>query len=91
MGPGREGEDWAMIPLIPPLDKQAHALAGYAIAVSFGLTVSPALGLAYALVAGVLKEFYDSRHPESHTCDVWDFVATALGGLAGFALLILAK
>lgn len=71
-----------------PLDKQAHFLGGYALAVTFGMVCLP-LGLVVALVAAAGKEVYDHYHPESHTADVKDFYATALGGIAGVLVLLI--
>jgi len=67
---------------LPPIDKQAHALAGYALAVTFG-AFSPWLGLIVAVVAGGAKEWHDYLRPGQHTADWADFYFTALGGLAG--------
>ena len=36
--------------------------------------------IAAAMVAGLAKEAYDYQHPESHTCESGDAIATALGG-----------
>ena len=43
-----------------------------------------------ALAAGALKEIYDRFHPATHTVDVWDFVATAAGGVVGSAFVLFA-
>lgn len=62
-----------------PIDKQAHFLSGgfiAAIAWPFGVVAS----IAAVLVAAVGKEVYDKLHPESHTADIWDAVATIAGG-----------
>lgn len=69
------------------LDKQAHFLGGYAIAVTLGM-VNPLLGLTVSIAAGAGKEWYDKKHPESHTSDVKDFYATTLGGVAGFVVVL---
>jgi len=66
-----------------PLDKQAHALGGAVIALALGYVFPPLIGIFAAVVAGALKEAYDRLHPDSHVVDVWDFVATSLGGIAG--------
>ena len=69
-----------------PLDKQAHFLAGYAISLTVGL-INPAIGLILSVVLGALKEWWwDKNHPLIHTVDVWDFIATASGGV--FAYLV---
>ena len=68
------------------LDKQAHFLAGTTICLSFALFVSPILGLITAIVLGAVKELWDGM---GHgTKDIWDFVATALGGVVGFVLIL---
>ena len=70
-------------------DKILHLAAGaIASAVVFWISGNPWLGLAAAVVAGVAKEYWDSR---GHgTVDVWDFVATTAGGLLiSLACLIL--
>jgi len=75
-------------------DKQLHAAGGAAIAFAAGLIVhvaAPATplwlqfiaALAPAVSAGLIKEAYDLRHRDSHTPDPHDFLATALGGVAG--------
>jgi len=74
---------------IPPMDKQSHFFAGAALCLAVSLFSFPLLGFAAALAGGAGKEWYDSRHP-AHTVDVWDFVATALGGLLAFGLALLA-
>ena len=72
-------------PRIPvPLDKQAHFWCGSIL----GLLLSFAIGcwaiLVVALIA-LAKEVYDYNHP-NHTADVWDWVATVLGGVLGLIL-----
>jgi Flp pilus assembly pilin Flp len=71
------------------LDKQAHFLAGTTICLSFALFVSPILGLITAIVLGAVKELWDGM---GHgTKDIWDFVATALGGVVGFVLILISE
>ena len=67
-----------------PADKVAHCLGGvvlFAIGQLFGY------GLALAVIGAVAKEIYDKLHP-NHTPDVWDAVATILGGLLGFIIYL---
>jgi hypothetical protein len=33
-----------------------------------------------------LKEYYDYKHKDKHTPDIWDWVATSLGGIVGTLL-----
>lgn len=67
-----------------PDDKVRHALSGaflFAIVAQFSLMAAL---LAVAVIAAA-KEVYDHFHPDIHTCDVWDFIATFSGGLLGAA------
>ena len=68
-----------------PCDKQMHFIGGLVIAA----ILTPFIG-AYSIVVvaiiALLKEIYDYMHPESHTADFWDWVATVLGGVVGFVL-----
>jgi hypothetical protein len=71
-----------------PCDKQMHFLSGFIIAA----VLTPFIGAYSILVVAViaaLKEIYDYLHPESHTADFWDWVATTLGGLVGFVAVAL--
>ena len=68
-----------------PADKVAHCLGGvilFAIGQLFGY------GLLLAVVVGFLKEVYDYFHQDKHTPDVWDWVATSLGGLLGYIIYL---
>ena len=48
------------------LDKQAHFLAGYAIAITLAL-VNPVAGVLAAVAVGGLKEAWDNYHPQTNT------------------------
>lgn len=61
--------------------------------VSFGITLLfvwllPLIHIAWwwspiiAITIGAAKEVYDYFHPKTHTCDIHDFIADALGVLA---------
>ena len=68
-----------------PSDKIYHCLGGvvlFAIGQLFGY------GLALAVTGAVVKEIYDYMHKDTHTPDVWDAVATILGGLLGFVIYL---
>jgi hypothetical protein len=71
-----------------PADKQMHMLSGFLIAV----VLTPFIG-AYSIVVvaiiALLKEIYDYLHKDIHTPDFWDWVATVLGGVVGFAVVAL--
>lgn len=72
------------------LDKLQHFIGGAIIALIITLLFQDALiGLGVAILVGVAKEGYDFCHPDKHTCDVWDFIATAIGGVAGVLLTLL--
>jgi hypothetical protein len=76
------------IPCKVPADKQAHFICGLVIAA----LLTPFIGAYSILVVAViaaLKEIYDARHPDKHTADIWDWVATTLGGLVGFVTVSL--
>lgn len=68
-----------------PVDKIYHCLGGvilFAIGQLFGY------GLLLAVVVGFLKEVYDYFHQDKHTPDVWDWIATSLGGLLGYIIYL---
>lgn len=69
-------------------DKQQHiavsALIAAPAAVYLEDTGHPILyGIAVAMVPGILKEVYDSRHPKSHTASGADLVADLVGATSG--------
>lgn len=67
-----------------PQDKLLHILVGLAIFMAGVPFVGPAWAFALTGAVGVLKELYDTRHRDKHTPELWDAVATAAGGAAGF-------
>ena len=71
-----------------PCDKQMHFIGGLVIAA----LLTPFIG-AYSIVVvaivALLKEVYDFLHPESHTADGLDFLATTIGGAVGVLLVSL--
>ena len=71
-----------------PKDKQKHLLAGLALALSAGLLFCPLVGLATAAVIGALKEIVWDWLLKRGTPEFLDFVATALGGLVVYLILI---
>jgi len=66
-----------------PCDKLGHFVAGVFIYAIFHF-VSPLFGLAMVAVAAIGKEIYDYLHRDKRTPDIWDAVATMLGGVLGF-------
>ncbi len=71
-----------------PVDKFMHFIGGLVIAA----LLTPFIG-AYSIVVvaivALLKEIYDYLHKNIHTPDLWDWVATVLGGLVGFVIVAL--
>jgi hypothetical protein len=70
-----------------PIDKQAHFLAGAAIASTVSLYGYPLMGLLLCVVAAVGKELYDATG--RGTPDVWDAVVTILGGTVVLPYILL--
>ena len=65
-----------------PKDKQQHFAAGViSSGIVFKITGDTNKGCATAVGLGAAKEMYDSQHPNKHTVDVNDFIATSLGCL----------
>lgn len=75
-----------------PLDKQAHILGGLYIAtITFIATSNLLFAFLAAFAVAVLKEVYDYFHPKSHSCDIYDAIATAFGGAVGVLVIFLVK
>lgn len=78
-----------------PLDKQAHAFSGYAVAATLAALLTSPIGLSAACIAaimittilGFIKEAWDYEHPATHHAEAWDFLATAIGGVAGTGMI----
>jgi hypothetical protein len=71
------------------IDKQAHFFSGACIAFAGAAFGFLELGLVAAFTAGALKEIYDHAHPENHTVDIWDFVATCAGAMVAAGVVLL--
>lgn len=69
------------------IDKVYHFVAGFVIALIFGL-FNPIVGLLLAGGAGVGKELYDVYIKKSFA-DPIDTIATVLGGVLGVVIAIL--
>lgn len=70
-----------------PLDKFMHGLSGAILATAILLvTGSPSVSFVSVSLMACLKEVYDLLHKDKHTPDVWDWVATSLGGAFGILL-----
>ena len=68
------------IPCGIPADKQMHFLSG-AIIVSVLYPFIGWLSIIPITVIALLKEIYDYDHRNIHSPDIWDWIATALGGV----------
>ena len=66
-----------------PADKQGHFIIGLLAYMLFHF-ISIEVGLIVVAVLAIGKEIHDWFHRDRHTPDLWDAVATILGGLAGF-------
>ena len=69
-------------------DKFMHFISGAIIAA----VLTPFIGFYAVVVVAIialLKEIYDALHPDKHTADFWDWVATTLGGVVGFVIISL--
>jgi hypothetical protein len=69
-----------------PCDKYQHFTIGVILFFIFSF-ISPIFSLILVLIIAGLKELYDKYH-KNHTCDIYDFIATSLGGITGFILSI---
>lgn len=70
-----------------PLDKQAHFWSGLALTLALALFFGPGWALVGCLAAGLAKELRDQfSHGQP---DLWDFLATALGGSVAVLLYVL--
>jgi len=74
-----------------PKDKQKHFLAGLALSILAGLLFCPLTGLIVAAVVGALKEIVWDWLLKRGTPEFLDFVATALGGLVVYLILIVVR
>ena len=70
------------IPCAIPADKQSHAFYGFLTAFVWHFFIGY-WSIALVAVIAALKEWYDSKHSDIHTADIWDFVATVIGGILG--------
>ena len=81
------------------MDKAYHFAAGFCISLivglicyfGLGLSQPEAYGFVVAIIAGAAKETFDAIKAKEwsvHTWDVFDFLATCVGGFAGVLVLI---
>ena len=65
-----------------PADKIAHFASGVVLFAAVQW-VSPLWAFFSVICAAVAKEIYDAFHPDIHTSDWWDAIATVAGGAVG--------
>ena len=68
-----------------PSDKVMHFASGVVLFAVMLPFIGAGFALAGVVLIGIGKEIYDLRHKDIHTPDIWDAVATSLGGLVGFS------
>ncbi len=67
-------------------DKRLHMYCGFAISLVVGIII-PWCGIIAAMVAGGIKEWWDSR---GHGCvEILDFVFTTIGGIIAIPVSLL--
>ena len=71
------------IPCGIPADKQMHFLSGAILGILFAPFIGWWSGMLVVSFVAMIKEIYDFLHRNKHTPDIWDWVATTLGGLFG--------
>ena len=69
-------------------DKLYHFVAGFLIALIFGL-INPVFGLGMAVLAGVLKDVVRDKLLKKGTFEVLDIFFTGVGGIIGMTVAIL--
>lgn len=69
------------------LDKLLHFGVGLLLAVAVSFFSDHRIAILSVLLIALLKEFYDFKHPTTHTCDGMDVIATVVGGLVGVVLI----
>lgn len=65
-----------------PVDKVKHFLAGVLIfTFCFILGSNHVFSMVMVIIVGAGKEIYDYYHPQQHTVEAFDLLATILGGV----------
>lgn len=67
-------------------DKTLHFVVGMGVGVIGNAVDSPKTGCISGAVVGILKEVYDSYHPESHTVSFKDATVTMIGACSSAKL-----
>ena len=71
-----------------PADKQMHFLSGAILGILFASVFGWA-GILWVAAIACAKEVYDYLNPDKHTADIWDWVATTIGGVLGTVIVSL--
>jgi hypothetical protein len=71
------------------LDKQLHIITCVAWVILFQFFMPLSCAIQATLLIGIGKEIYDRAHPETHTADVMDILADAIGIYIGAAFMLL--
>ena len=69
-------------------DKILHFIAGLCITLFFSIILSPIWGVLFGIAFGIAKELIWDKWLKKGTPELLDFLATALGSLLTFALLL---
>ena len=72
------------------IDKIYHLVAGFVIALVFGL-INPFLGLVAGITAGLAKDIIWDLYLKKGTFEVLDILATIIGAILGTATAILLR
>ena len=78
--------NWKIWPDFKQQDKQGHFIIGFALGL-FAVILNPFLTLLIIIIGGVGKEVYDYYHPDNHSCELADCLATICGGIFSAALI----
>lgn len=78
-------------------DKKGHMRAGFLTAFFIALVLSLILnvwlavfgGIGVAFLVGIAKEVLDYFDRKKHTVDLWDAIATWIGGVLGGGLILI--
>ncbi|MDI9367551.1 MAG: hypothetical protein QM445_04280 [Thermotogota bacterium] len=69
-------------------DKILHFVAGIGVTLFFSIILSPIWGVLFGIAFGIGKELIWDKWLKKGTPELLDFLATALGSLLTFALLL---
>ena len=69
------------IPCRVPADKQMHAISGAILGMALYPVIGIDFGLQTIIVIALGKEVYDYYNQDVHTPDIWDTIATVIGGI----------